>query len=51
MMHALLRRIAVGSGALTVALSMALGGMAAACEAPSGGVANAQPSGDQPAST
>lgn len=37
MSHTLLRRIAVGSGALTLALITGLGGVAAADEAPAGG--------------
>jgi hypothetical protein len=46
--HALLRRIAVGSGALTIALTTALSGVALADQAPAGSAATAQQQADQP---
>lgn len=50
MRHTLLRRIAVGSGAVTIALTTALSGIAAADETPSNGAQSGQHV-DQPAST
>lgn len=49
MRHTLLHRIAVGSGALTVALTTAFGGVAVADESPTSGASTAQQHDDQPA--
>ena len=49
MTHVLLRRIAVGSGALTIALTMALSGVAAADETPTSDGSSVQQHADQPA--
>ncbi|MFI9381059.1 SdrD B-like domain-containing protein [Kutzneria sp. NPDC052558] len=48
MTHTLLRRIAVGSGALTIALTTALSGVAAADETPTGDGSSVQQHTDQP---
>lgn len=49
MTHVLLRRIAVGSGALTIALTTALSGVAAADESPTSDGSSVQQHTDQPA--